>query len=175
MKLIVTAKKMQIAQSFSTYAEGKLSAKLDRFFEGDTDAKITLSEQKNLIVLELTVKAGSMIYRAEQTALDKNDALDAAIDKIIRQICKNKSKLGKRIKEGAFRDLPMDAVEEQASYEIIKHKTFKMRPMSVDEAILQMNMLGHAFFMFCNGATGAVNVVYHRDDGNYAVLEPSIE
>lgn len=79
---------MQIAQSFSTYAEGKLSAKLDRFFEGDADAKITLSEQKNLIVLELTVKAGSMIYRAEQTALDKNDALDAAIDKIIRQICK---------------------------------------------------------------------------------------
>ena len=65
--------------------------------------------------------------------------------------------------------------EEQASYEIIKHKTFKMRPMSVDEAILQMNMLGHAFFMFCNGATGAVNVVYRRDDGNYAVLEPSIE
>ena len=148
MKLIVTAKKMQIAQSFSAYAESKLSAKLDRFFEGDADAKITLSEQKNLIVLELTVKAGSMIYRAEQTALDKNDALDAAIDKIIRQICKNKSKLGKRIKEGAFRDLPMDAVEEQASYEVIKHKTFKMRPMSVDEAILQMNMLGHAFFMF---------------------------
>lgn len=175
MKLIVTAKKMQISQSFTNYAETKLSSKLDRFFSEEAEAKVTLSEQKNLIVLELTVKSGGMIYRAEQNALDKNDALDATIDKIIRQISKNKTKLGKRIREGAFKDVVLEPVEEQVDYEVIKRKSFTLRPMMVDEAILQMNMLGHAFFMFCNGTTGAVNVVYRRDDGNYAVLEPTAE
>lgn len=175
MKLTIAAKKMQISQAFTSYAETKLNAKLDRFFDDESEAKITLSEQKNFIVLELTVKSGTMIFRAEQSALDKNDALDAAVDKIIRQICKNKTKLGKRIKETAFKEVVLEPVEEQVSYEVIKHKAFTLRPMSVDEAILQMNMLGHGFFMFCNGTTGATNVVYRRDDGNYAVLEPQAE
>lgn len=172
MKVTITAKKMQISPNFNTYAESKLEAKLDRFFNEDADAKITLTEQKNFIILELTVKSGSMIYRAEQSALDKNDALDAAIDKIIRQICKNKTKLGKLIRENAFKDVAVEPVEEQVSYEVIKHKEFTLRPMTVDEAILQMNMLGHGFFMFLNAASGTINVVYRRDDGNYAVLEP---
>ncbi|MBQ8906765.1 MAG: ribosome-associated translation inhibitor RaiA [Ruminococcus sp.] len=172
MKLTITAKKMQISPNFNTYAESKLNTKLDRFFEDGADAKITLAEQKNFIILELTVKSGTMIYRAEQSALDKNDALDAAIDKIIRQICKNKTKLGKLIRDGAFKEMNVDPVEEQVSYDVIKQKEFTLRPMSVDEAILQMNMLGHGFFMFLNAATGIINVVYRRDDGNYAVLVP---
>ena len=113
-----------------------------------------------------------MIYRAEQLSDDKNDALDAVIDKIIRQIRKNKTKIEKRLKESAFKQNLSDTVAEQDNYEVIKHKKFEMRPMDIDEAILQMNMLGHNFFMFSNASTGKVNVVYKRKEGNYAVLEP---
>ena len=100
-----------------------------------------------------------MIFRAERSAEDKNVALDDAIDKIIRQIRKNKE---------AF----AEPVPEDNDYEVIKYKKFKMRPMDVEEAILQMNLLDHQFFMFTNAKTGQINVVYLRDDGNYAVLEP---
>ena len=173
MKLQITAKKMTISQAFTDYAEKKLSAKLDRFFGDETDAKITMSTLRNDVTLELTVKYNNMIFRAEQSAADKNDALDACIDKIIRQIRKNKTKIEKRLRDNAFSDAAYDdVIEEQVQFNVIKHKAFELRPMNVEEAILQMNMLGHSFFMFKNGDSGEVNVVYKRDDGNYAVFEP---
>ncbi|MBQ5335332.1 MAG: ribosome-associated translation inhibitor RaiA [Oscillospiraceae bacterium] len=175
-KLNIMAKKIQIGPSFSEYAEKKLNQRLDKFFEDEAEAKITLTEQRGQIVCELTVRAGSMIYRAEQSAVDKNDALDAAIDKIIRKIRRNKTKLGKRIKEGALSaEAFTDSVEEQTEYHVIRRKTFQLHPMSVEEAILQMNMLGHSFFLFTNGENGSFNVVYRREDGDYAVLEPTTE
>ncbi len=174
MKVTITAKKMQIPQGFEENAKTKLDSKLSKFFGDDAEAKITLSEHKNEIILELTVKYNSMIYRAERKAADKNDALDSVIDIIIRQIIKNKTKIGKRLKESAFKESYAD-IPEETSFDVIKHKKFVMRPMDVDEAILQMNMLGHNFFMFSNAETGSVNVVYKRDDGNYAVLEPTKE
>ena len=172
MKLQITAKKMQVPQAFTDYAEKKLT-KLDRFFGDEADAKLTMSTFKDDITIELTVKYENMFFRAEQRAADKNDALDACIDKIIRQIRKNKTKVEKKLKSGAFTEQYSDEVEEQTRYEVVKHKKFTLRPMRVEEAILQMNMLDHNFFMFKNGDTGEVNVVYKRDDGNYAVLEPS--
>lgn len=176
MKLNIMAKKIQIGPSFTEYAEKKLNQKLDKFFEDEAEAKITLNEQRGQVVAELTVRAGSMIYRAEQTAVDKNDALDAAIEKIIRKIRRNKTKLGKLIKESALsQDAFADTVEEQTEYNVIRRKTFRMHPMTVEEAILQMNMLGHSFFLFLNGENGLINVVYRREDGDYAVLEPSAE
>ena len=175
MKVTITAKKMQVPQSFPEYADKKLESKLSKFFGDDADARVTLSEHKENIILELTVKYNQMIYRAETKAEDKNDALDAAVDKIIRQIRKNKTKIAKKLKDTAFKEAYGDTVDEQVDYDISKHKTFVMRPMSTDEAILQMNMLGHSFFMFCNADTGSANVVYRRSDGDYAVLEPTTE
>ncbi len=175
MKMTINAKKMQISQSFTEYAQQKLDAKLDKFFGDEADARLTLSEQKGQIILELTVRYNQMIYRAEQAAQDKKDALDAAIDKIIRQIRKNKTRLEKRLKDTAFKQEFQDAVEEQADFNVIRRKTFVLRPMSVEEAILQMNLLGHSFFMFIDAPTGDVNVVYKRDDDGYAVLAPEKE
>ena len=172
MKTTITAKKMQIPQNFTEYAESRINAKLSKFFGDEADAKIVISEIKNQIILELTVKYNSIIFRAERTAVDKNDALDDALDKIIRQIRKNKTKIEKRLKDTAFIDSFAEPVDEQIDYEVIKHKKFKMRPMDIEEAILQMNMLGHSFFMFTNAETGEINVVYKREEGNYAVLEP---
>ena len=134
-----------------------------------------MSEVKNQIVLELTVKYNSMIYRAERSAEDKAVALDDAIDKIIRQIRKNKTRIEKKLKDTAFKEAFAEPVEEVSDYEIIKDKKFKLRPMNVEEAILQMNLLSHEFFMFLNADTGVINVVYKRDDGNYALLEPDNE
>ena len=173
MKVQITAKKMQLSQSFNEYAEERLSAKLDKFFGNEAKAKIILTAVKNKIILELTVEYDGMIFRAEQSADDKNDALDACIDKIIRQIRKNKTRLAKQLRDNTFTDKFEAVPDEQVDYEVIKHKKFELRPMSVEEAILQMNLLGHTFFMFKNGETGDVNVVYKRADDNYAVLEPS--
>lgn len=174
MKITVNAKKMQINQSFTEYAQQRLDAKLDKFFGDEAEAKIMLTEQKNKIVLELTVRYDQMLYRAEQSAVDKTDALDAAIDKIIRQIRKNKTRLEKRLKDSAFKQEFQDVVEE-SDINVIRRKSFVLRPMSVEEAILQMNMLGHNFFMYIDAPTGEVNVVYKRADEGYAVLAPEKE
>ncbi|MBD5110945.1 MAG: ribosome-associated translation inhibitor RaiA [Ruminococcaceae bacterium] len=170
MKVTITAKKLNISQSFNEYAEKKLNTKLDRFFPEEAEAKITLAERRDMIILELTVKYNGIIYRAEQTAKDKNDALDVTVDRIIRQIRKQKTKVEKSLRANAFEGLA--AEQEEPAYEVIRYKKFEMRPMTVDEAILQMNLLDHKFFMFKNAETGAVNVVYKRDEGNYAVLVP---
>lgn len=172
MKTTITAKKMQIPQNFSEYAEPRISSKLSKFFGDEAEAKIVMSEVKNQIIIELTVKYNSLIFRAERAADDKKVALDDAIDKIIRQIRKNKTRVEKRLKDTAFKEAFAEPVEEVADYEVIKHKKFKMRPMDIEEAILQMNMLSHEFYMFSNAESGEINVVYKRDDGNYAVLEP---
>lgn len=171
MTVNITAKKIQISQAFTDYVTKKIESKLDRFFTGDADCKVTLTEQKNMITAEVTVRTAGLIFRSEQKAADKNDAFDACIDRIIRQIRKNKTKVEKQM-HSTFVEAFDDSVEEQVDFEVVKHKKFKLRPMSTDEAILQMNMLGHTFFMFKNAETGTVNVVYKRDDDNYAVLEP---
>lgn len=173
MKVTIAAKKLNISQAFTDYAEQKLGAKLDRFFPDDAEAKITLAERRDLIILELTVKYNGIIYRAEQTARDKNDALDVTVDRIIRQIRKHKTKVEKSLRENAFAGLAPEP--EESDYEVIRYKNFRMKPMSVEEAILQMNLLEHTFFMFKNEKTGLVNVVYKRDEGNYAVLVPEEE
>ncbi len=171
MKLNISAKKIQINQSFTDYAEKRLKTKLDKFFPEEAEYRITLTNRKNMMICELTLSSGGLIFRAEQEAQDKNTALDACIDRIIRQIRKNKTKVEKKL-HSTIKENFEDDIEEQVDFEVVKHKRFKLRPMSVDEAILQMNMLGHSFFMFKNGENGDINVVYRRDDGNYAVLEP---
>ncbi len=170
MKVTIAAKKLTISQAFTDYAEQKLNTKLDRFFPEEAEAKITLAERREMIILELTVKYNGIIYRAEQSAKDKNDALDVTIDRIIRQIRKQKTKVEKSLRQGAFAGLEPEAEEKE--YEVIRYKTFALKPMTVDEAILQMNLLDHEFFMFKNAETGLVNVVYRREEGNYSVLVP---
>jgi putative sigma-54 modulation protein len=171
MNVKVTAKKMQV-DGLVEYAEAKLS-KLERFFGKEFDAKITASSQRGMVTLELSVQHNNLIFRAEQSAQDKNDALDACVDRIIRQIRKNKTKVEKRLYDTAFNGGFEDEIEEQATYEVIKKKPVVLHPMNVDEAILQMNMVGHTFFMFKNGDTGEINVVYKRKDGHYGLMEPT--
>ena len=169
MKVTITAKKLTINQSFTDYATQKLSAKLDRFFPEEAEAKITLEERRELIILELTVKYNGIIYRAEQSAKDKNDALDVTVDRVIRQIRKQKTKVEKSLRTGAFEGLAPEPEEQE--YEVIREKKFQLRPMSVDEAILQMNLLDHSFYVFRNVADDTISVVYRRNNGGYGIIE----
>lgn len=169
MNTAYVARKVTLSDSFKERAELKLK-KLDKFFD-DVKAQVTVSTQKEQASVELTVWANGMIFRAEAQNVDKLDALDEAIENLIRRIRKNKTKLQKKVKASAF-EVPGDTVPEEVDYDVIRTKEVALRPMSLDEAILQMNMLGHSFFVFLNGDSGDVNVVYRRNVDGYGVIIP---
>ena len=172
MKIVITGRKCSPRESFKERAEKKL-AKVERFFGEEAEAKITATVEKSSQTVEITVINSGMIFRAQERAENMNDALDKCVDSLVRQIRKNKTKLEKRLRSGAFADLIEDSsVVEEKNYDVVRTKTVAMKPQSIDEAILQMNMLGHQFYMFLNDDTGSVNVVYRRTDGGYGVLEP---
>ena len=119
-----------------------------------------------------------MVYRAEKTMPEMNDAVDKCIDVLGRQLRKNKSKLEKRLRQGSLEELVApeeEPVIEEEDYTIVRTKKIPVKPISVDEAILQMNMVGHKFYMFTNAETSEVNVVYLRDDGKYGLLVPTTD
>ena len=170
-----TARNTTIRDSFKNSLNKKLS-KLDRFFDDNATANVTVTNENNRETVEVTIKANGMMFRAEKTTTDRLDSLDAVVDALFRQIVKNKSKLEKRFKKAAF-----EAVHEQEfvgaedSYKIVRSKKFHVKPMDVEEAILQMNLIGHNFYMFKSDETGDTCVVYKRKDGDYGLLEPTDE
>ena len=172
MNITIIGRKCTPRESFKARAEEKL-VKVEKFFGPDATAKITATVEKNQKICEITLTRKSMIFRAQERSDDLEEALDKCVDSLIRQIRKNKTRLAKQLRDDTFTNRFEDIADEQVDYTVIRRKSFELRPMSVEEAILQMNMLGHTFFMFKNAETGAVNVVYKRADENYAVLEPS--
>lgn len=174
MNVQILAKKMGVSKDFNEYAEKKL-AKLDKFFGSEANARIVLKEIKDEVKVELTVTYNSLLFRAEDSAPDKRDALDTDVDKIIRQIRKNKTKVAKKIKSKSLDEIPVDETVGESDIVISRHKKFVMHPMTEEEAVLQMELLGHEFFMFRNAETGEINVVYKRKAGDYAVLVPEDE
>lgn len=169
MNITITARKTTIKDSFKERIEKKLS-KFDRFFD-DANASVRVSNEKDRETVEVTIVANGMIYRAERTTADRAESLDAVVDVLFKQIVKNKSKLTDKVKAKVFDEIEENLPEEVPS-EPIKVKKFPIRAMDVDEAILQMNLLGHEFFLFQNSATGSMNVVYRRHGDSYGLIEP---
>lgn len=182
MKTTITVKKMTLKPSSKEHIDRKLK-KFDKFFDDNAAATVMLRPENDRVTAELTIRSGALVYRAEDTDVDLCDAFDSACDNIVRRIRKQKTKLEKRLRPSAFDDIPMSSEGEVAdlangmdtdeAYEIIKSKHFAMKPQSVQEAILQMEMLGHTFYMFRNEETGEINVVYARNDGKYGLIEPN--
>lgn len=168
MKIVTNGRQMVVGTELKQLFEKKLK-RLDKFFDDDVTAYITLARKRNLERLELTVSCKGTMFRSEVTADTFQTALDEAIEKITRQIVRNKSKLRKIVHRDI--DVPADA-EEEEDYTIKIVKTFEMHPMTADEAILRMNLLEHSFYMYLNAETGKYNVVYLRDDGDYGIIEP---
>lgn len=177
MKITITGRKVNLRDSFKERVEKKL-AKFNKVFGDDAESTVTVSLEKDRKTVEITVKSRGYIYRAEETSLDMDEALDTAVDHLARQMRKNKTKLSKRLKADPASQIfapieeESEAVEEEVDFQIVRSKKFPVSPMSIDEAVLQMNMLGHQFYMFRNCDTDAINVVYRRRDGNYGLIEP---
>lgn len=175
MNITIIGRKCSPRESFKERAEKKLS-KVDRFFTSEAEAKITATAEKSYQTVEITVSTGGMVFRAQEKADTIDDALDKCVDNLIRRIRKNKTKLEKRLKNASFDEFAeYDDIPEETEYELVRTKAVAVKPQSVEEAILQMNMLGHEFYMFTNSANDLISLVYKRKDGGYGLLEPSAE
>lgn len=175
MKITIIGRKCSPRESFKERVERKLS-KIERLFGENAEVKVTATVEKTTQIVEITVYKNGMIFRAEENAENLDDAFDACLESLIRQIRKNKTKLEKKLHTSAFSEMiGLESVAEEIDFDIVRTKTVSLKPQDVDEAILQMNMVGHQFYMFLNSATEKVNVVYVRKDGGYGVLEPDIE
>ena len=173
MKMNFTARQMRVFDSVKETAEKKL-AKFNKFFDESAEMDITFSMPNNLEMVEITIRSQGMVFRAEEAADTFATAIDSATEALERQIRKNKTRLQKKIKEDAFAIIDEDLNEDyEEEYEIeIRTKTFPFKPMNVEEAILQMNMLGHDFFVFKDAETLETCVVYKRKRGGYGLIIP---
>ena len=174
MKISVIGRQMNVYEDMKLLIEKKL-AKFEKFFPGEGEATATLSCKHNKKFIEITIAAAGTLFRSEVGAESFRDALDDAVTNIERQIRKNKTKLARRLRETVF--IPVveeyyDDAPEAEEEEIIRTKTFTLKPMSPDEAILQMNLLGHQFFVFIDDQSEETCVVYKRNDGGYGLLIP---
>lgn len=174
MKINITARNTGIKDSFRARVEKKLS-KFNRFFGEDAQAQVTVTHSGDHETVEVTIRAAGLVFRAERTADEREEAFEAVVDSLFRQIVKNKTKLSKRMKTAVITPELIEDIYEADDYHVVKTKHFPMKPMEVEEAILQMNMLDHEFFVFLNAASNEVNVVYKRRDGDYGLIEPEIE
>lgn len=173
MKFNIHGKKLEVTDSIKTYIEEKLG-RLDKYFENPDNitATVLIKLRGKEQVVEVTINANKFILRGEESHNDLYAAIDKVSDIIERQIRKNKTRIKKRHKE-----VPTDFVldfeidEEENKNEIVKRKVVEGKPMSEEEAILQMELVGHDFFAFKNADTGNTEILYKRKDGDYGILE----
>lgn len=179
MKFTFTEKKVEVSDELRDYAEKKIG-KLDRFFKLESEAFITFAVERGRYKAEVTINNNGIFYRALETTGDSYASIDAAVAAIEGQIRKNKSRLARRLRDGALEREVKPSVsnapaeDDEPEFDIIRTKRFPIKPMTAEEAILQMNLLGHAFFVFKNeDNSGTFSLVYRRKDGGYGLIETS--
>ncbi|MBE7035210.1 MAG: ribosome-associated translation inhibitor RaiA [Ruminococcaceae bacterium] len=176
MKITMTGKQIELTQGLKDRINDRFS-KLDRYFHKETEASVTLSVQREQQVVEATIYSGNLIMRVEEATVDMYMSIDNAVDILERQLRKHKTRIEKKLKKETFdaaaiEQIPYgEAVEEETEFKIVRRKRFETKPMSPEEAILQMNLLGHQFYIFTNAETGESNVVYQRKNGDYGLIE----
>ncbi|MCQ2448346.1 MAG: ribosome-associated translation inhibitor RaiA [Oscillibacter sp.] len=175
MKITYTCKKIPLSDSIKEYTEKRL-AKLACYFRGDdTAAFVTFAVEKDhRCTAEITIRDGSTLLRAQTQAPDGDmrSAVDSAVNRIERQILKNKTRLAKRLRSESLSMQPVDdfSIAEEKEFEIIRTKRFAVKPMSPEEAILQMNLLNHDFYVFRNSDDDSISIVYQRKAGGYGLI-----
>jgi len=176
MEVIITGKNLDVSDWLDEFVQRKLD-RLDRYLPGIEEARVELSSENTKNVNErqraqITLRRGSIVLRAEERSADTFAAVNAAMDKIQRQIDRYK---GKRWGRKAQREVEVaQATEEEAEPRIVRTKRFSMLPMMQDEAVDQMELLGHDFFVFFNTEAAEINVLYRRKDGDYGLLQPEM-
>ena len=178
MKVNITGKNYKTYDRLEKTIEKKLD-RLDKYFSEETDANVILSQERGRDKIEVTINAKGAVFRAEELNADIYDAIDRVVDKLSSQITRFKGKLARRYNDNKALKFEFDEPEDEEEEEfeeveetpVVKTKKFELRPMDVEEAILEMEMLGHNFFVYLDMDTDSVNVVYKRNGGNYGVLE----
>lgn len=179
MKVTITGRKVNLRDNFKELVLKKLS-RYERIFHENAEANVVVTLERNRQTVEVTIHDNGMLYRAEATDFEMNDALDVVVRALGRQIRKNKTRLQKQLHTTELdeyvadisKEDAADNVEDESEYNVVRTKHFFVKPLSVEEAILQMNLIGHQFFMFRDINNGEIQVVYKRKDGNYGLLEP---
>ena len=179
MKLTLTAKNMTVTPGITARVEKKTS-RMSRYLRADTEMQIRMRKEKNgMRSVEITVPMGNNVILRSEAATDNNlfMAIDEALAKMERQIHRHRTKLSKRLREDAFVAAEPEYIEEGEAVEedapkVVRRKQFPVRPMSLEDAILQMELLGHSFFVFVDIETERTNVIYLRKDGTLGLLEP---
>lgn len=173
MKVIITSKNMNASDHLKQTIESKLD-RLGKYFSSDIVANVTLSMEKGRQKIEATINAKGTIFRAEETTNDIYNGVDRVVEKLSSQMSRFKTKLQRKHKdhkEFQFAEIPEVAGEELEEMRVVRRKQFDLKPMTVDEAIMQMELLEHTFFVFLNVESDTVNVVYKRKDNDYGLLE----
>lgn len=175
MKFKFNEKKVRLPENVHAYAEKKVT-KLDRYFDGNAEALVVFSVEKNRNKVELTVHAANTWFRATESTSDMFASIDAAVGTIEGQIRKYKTRLARRLRQDAFtknaEETSFTPVLPDEDFDVVRKKKFPMKPMTQDEAILQMNLLEHSFFAFRDSENDeAFAVVYRRNDGGYGLIE----
>lgn len=174
MKVQISSKNYPMSEKLSDYIEKKLG-KLDKYFNEDVTANVVVSKLRETPKFEATINAKQAVFRAEEVNDSIYDAVDMAIDKLANQMTKLKGKLEARYKENKALKLEFVPEPDDDEYEdemsIVRRKRVELTPMVADEAILQMEMLGHDFFVFLDMDTNAVSVVYKRKGNDYGLIE----
>ena len=173
MKFIISGKNLDVTDGLKAAIEEKIG-KLERYFTPETEVHVTLSVEKERQKIEITIPMKGNIVRAEQVSDDMYVSIDLVEEVIERQLRKYKNKLVDRQQSAASLSKAFieEEIEEDDEIKIIRSKKFGMKPMDPEEACIQMDLLGHAFFVFCNAETDEVNVVYKRKDGSFGLIEP---
>ena len=177
MKFKFIAKKINVTDELREYAERKIG-KLDRFFKTESEASITFATERGRFIAEVTINNNGMFYRVTDATNDMYASIDSAVAAIERQIRKNKTRLEKRLRAGSDKDWTPalindeDDLDEHQEFKIVRTKRFPVKPMTPEEAVLQMNLLEHDFFVFKNHSNDDVfSIVYKRTQGDYGLIE----
>lgn len=179
MNYNIRGENIEVTPAIREYVEKKI-AKLDRYFTESPNANVNVNlkvYQDKKSKVEITIPMKDLVLRAEEIHEDMYAAIDLITDKLERQIRKHKTKVNRKFREKeSLKDYApifteVESVEEDDDLEVVRTKSFDLKPMDSEEAILQMNMLGHSFYVFTNAETNQTNVVYKRNDGRYGLIE----
>ncbi|MBE3588762.1 MAG: ribosome-associated translation inhibitor RaiA [Thermoanaerobacteraceae bacterium] len=171
MEVQVRGRNVEVTNALKEYVEKRLG-KLEKFLEQINEVQVTMTVEKESHRVEVTIPLNGIILRGEESTGDMYASIDLVVEKLEKQVERYKGKLLRRLERNSLQ-VPEggDRVVENGP-RVVRTKRFAIKPMSVDEAVMQMNLLGHSFFVFSNAETEQVNVVYRRKDGNFGLIEP---
>ena len=172
MKVQMRGKNIEVTVALKEYVEKRLG-KLEKYIDNLGDAQVTLTVEKDSHRIEVTIPINGMILRGEEATADMYASIDMVVEKLEKQIEKHKGKLVKRSGKNNSEAKRAAVSSDEDGPQVVRTKRFAIKPMAIDEAVLQMNLLGHSFFVFSNAETDQVNVVYKRKDGNFGLIEPT--